>query len=303
MAAPSPRISAPSVLAVHAAGSEVTSPDPVLRVGGMAFANGVLMRSGQSWAWARDDGSVLHGTAASVLDGRPWLRLPVLRSAVSFIEMTAFSLRLHRLNGGRRTMRLLVCLVVCILASVALSSAIHALIPSEMLGGVLLQALGILLALTVLQLGMGSEVWRYHGAEHKVVNAYEARADLQDVAAVQAFSRIHDRCGTNLVLIVFALALLCLPLGVSVVGQALSLVAAVLVVALALELFRLIERAPRSPFSRVVLSGGRTLQRLLTTREPRSEHLVLAGRALLRVVDAEADRLRRTPTLEGASVG
>jgi uncharacterized protein YqhQ len=172
-----------------------------------------------------------------------------------------------------------------------------------MLGGVLLQALGILLALTVLQLGMGSEVWRYHGAEHKVVNAYEARTDPQDVGAVQGFSRIHDRCGTNLVPIVFALALLCLPLGASAVGQVLSLVAAVLVVAVALELFRLIERAPRSPFSRGVLFAGRTLQRVLTTREPRSEHLVLAGRALLQVVEAEADRLRRVPTLEAAPAG
>ena len=289
MAAPSPRISAPSSLA---AGSDVASPAPVLRVGGMAFANGVVMRSGRSWAWARDDGTVLHGTAASLLDGRPWLRLPVLRSAVSFIEMTAFSLRLHRLNGRRRTTRLFVCLVICILASVALSSAVHALIPSEMLGGVLLQVLGVLLALAVLQVGMGTEVWRYHGAEHKAVNAYEARADLRDVTAVQSFSRIHDRCGTNLVAIVLVLALLCLPLGASALGQALSLVVGVLVIAVALELFRLIERAPRSPFSRAVLFGGRTLQRVLTTREPRPEHLALAGKALLGVVEAESARGR-----------
>jgi uncharacterized protein YqhQ len=287
MAAPSPRISRSAPNAAASA-----SATPVLRVGGMAFANGVLMRSGASWAWARDDGTVLHGTAASLLDARPWLRFPVLRSAVSFVEMTALSLRLHRLNGRRRTTRLLVCLVVCILASVALSSAIHALVPNEMLGGVLLQALGILLALAVLQVGMGAEVWRYHGAEHKAVNAYEARADLRDTAAVQTFSRIHDRCGTNLVAIVFVLALLCLPLGEGLLGQALSLAAAVLVIAVALELFRLVERAPQSPLSRAVLFGGRTLQRALTTREPRSEHLDLAGRALLGVVEAESARLR-----------
>ena len=141
----------------------------------MAFANGVVMRSGSSWAWARDDGTVLHGTSASLLEDRRWLRLPVLRSAVSFIEMTAFSLRLHRLNGGRRSVRLLAFLIVCILASVALSSAVHAVIDSQILGGVVLQASGMLLALAVLQLGMGTQVWRYHGAEHKVVNAYEAR--------------------------------------------------------------------------------------------------------------------------------
>ena len=84
----------------RAAVGDTSARAPILRVGGMAFANGVLMRSGTSWAWARDDGTVLHGTVTPMLEGRPWLRLPVLRSAVSFIEMTALSLKLHRLNGG-----------------------------------------------------------------------------------------------------------------------------------------------------------------------------------------------------------
>ena len=253
----------------------------------MAFANGVVMRSGNSWAWARDDGTVLQGTSA-VLKDRRWLRLPMVRSAASLVEMTAFSLRLHRLNGGRRSARLLVFLALCILASVALSSAVHALIDSQMLGGVVLQTLGVLLALAVLQLGMGAQVWRYHGAEHKVVNAYEARTDLRDLAAVQGFSRIHDRCGTNLVVIVFALTLLCVPMGHGALGQALSLVAAVVVIAVALELFRLIERSPLSPLSRAVLFGGRTLQRVVTTREPCEEHLDLASKALLVVLEAES---------------
>ena len=290
-----PAASSPSNSSDLAAVGHAPAPGPILRVGGMAFANGVLMRSGTSWAWARDDGTVLHGTVASVLEGRRWLRLPVLRSAVSFIEMTALSLRLHRLNGGRRSVRLLVCLAICILASIALSSAVHALVDNQMLGGLVMQASGVLLALAVLQMGMGSEVWRYHGAEHKVVNAYEARADLRDVAAVKSFSRIHDRCGTNLVAIVLALALLCLPMGDSALAQALSLVSAVLVIAVALELFRLIERSPRSPLSRVVLLGGRTLQRLLTTREPSPEHLHLASKALLAVIEAESGKSQAAP--------
>jgi hypothetical protein len=60
-----------------------------------------------------------------------------------------------------------------------------------------------------------------------------------------------------------------------------------------LELFRLIERSSRSPFSRAVLFFGRTLQRVLTTREPRSEHLDLASRALLGVVESESVSLHQ----------
>jgi uncharacterized protein YqhQ len=254
----------------------------------MAFSNGVLMRSGASWAWARDDGTILHGTAAPILDSRAWLRLPVLRSAVAFIDMAAFSLRLHRLNGRRRTGRLLVWLAVCIVASIALSSVIHALIHDPLAGAVVQQLLGIALALAVLQLGMGTEVWRYHGAEHKAVNAYEKGVDLDDGAAVLACSRIHDRCGSNLVLVVFVLGFLSLPMGDSLLGQALSPFIAVVVIALALELFRLVERSPRSPLSRAVLLGGRTLQRVLTTREPGPGHIALASRALLQVIDSES---------------
>jgi uncharacterized protein YqhQ len=64
-------------------------------------------------------------------------------------------------------------------------------------------------------------------------------------------------------------------------------------VAVALELFRLIERSPRSPFSGAVLFAGRTLQRVLTIREPRSEHLDLASRALLGVIEAESVSLHQ----------
>ena len=157
----------------------------------------------------------------------------------------------------------------------------------------MLQVLGLLLALAVLQVGMGAEIWRYHGAEHKAVNAYEARADLCDVAAVGAFSRIHDRCGTNLVLVVIGLTLLYIPFERSgPLGQALSLVAALFALAGALELLRLFQRRPRWLLSRAVLACGRALQRLLTTRDPGPEHLALACAALRRVVELESAAAR-----------
>lgn len=104
-----------------------------------------------------------------------------------------------------------------------------------------------------------------------------------------AYSRIHDRCGTNLVVItVFLLMLGYLPLGGLVVGEALGGVYAVLVVVVSFELLRLIVRRPRWLVSRVILAGGRALQRCVTTREPAREHLELACAALRRVTDLES---------------
>jgi uncharacterized protein YqhQ len=259
-----------------------------LRVGGMAFGNGVLMRAGRHWAWARSDGSLLHGVLPARLSRWRGSRLPLVRSVAGFVEMLALSAHLHRRNGARRTGRLVLWLAILIAASVGISALLQGLVHDQLLAGAVLQAAGLLLALGVLQLGMGAEVWRYHGAEHKAVNAYEAGADLEDFVAVGAHSRIHDRCGTNLVAVVVPLSLLLVPLEQGALGELVSLPAAVLCIAGALELFRLLQRRPRWLVSRAVLAAGRGLQRLVTTRDPGPEHLALACAALVRVVELES---------------
>lgn len=259
-----------------------------LRVGGMAFGNGVLMRAGRHWAWARADGSVLHGVLPARLARLRVSRVLLLRSVAGFVEMLALSAHLHRLNGARRTGRLLLWLAVLLAASAGLSVVVQGLVHQQLLAGIILQLAGLLLALAVLQLGMGPEVWRYHGAEHKAVNAYEAGADLDDAVAVSAFSRIHDRCGTNLVAVVVPLSLLLVPLGEGPAGQIVAPAAALVCIAAALELFRLLQCHPRWLLSRAVLALGRALQRAVTTRDPRPEQLALACAALTRVVELES---------------
>jgi hypothetical protein len=254
----------------------------------MAFGNGVLMRAGRHWAWARDDGSLLHGAVPAQFGGSRWARLPVVRSLLGLAGILALSVRLHRRNGRRRGARLLLWLAALVAASVLAAPLVYAHVRPPLLADTAMQVLGVLLALAVLRLGMGAEVWRYHGAEHKAVNAYEGGADLTDVASVGAFSRIHDRCGTNLVAIVLLLALLLVPAWQGWLGELASLAVGVGCVAVAFELFRLIQRRPRLLISRAALSVGRVLQRTVTTRDPRPEQLALACAALVRVVELES---------------
>jgi uncharacterized protein YqhQ len=259
-----------------------------VRVGGMAFGNGVLMRGPHFWAWARADGTVLDGPVRTSLDRHRWLRLPLLRSLVVFVEMMGLTVHLHRRNGFRRGVVLLAWLGLSLAFSYGLSLTLPQLIASPLLASILVQILGLGFGLVALRQGLGPTVWRYHGAEHKAVNAYEAGADLGDAAAVMGYSRIHDRCGTNLVVIMVILLVLgYMPLDGLAVPGVLGVVYALLVIAGSLELFRLIGRRPRSPVSRVALSGGRALQRCLTTREPEHEHVELACVALRRVLELE----------------
>jgi uncharacterized protein YqhQ len=258
-----------------------------LRVGGMALGNGVLMRGKRYWAVARDDGTVLDGPVRSLLDRHRVLRLPILRGAVGLGEMIVFSLRLHGRGGMRLNGRLLAALALCGVAAALLGEVFPGAGTGSLLSGAVLELATVLLGLLALHWGMGGEVWRYHGAEHKAVNAYEAGADLSDATTVLSFSRIHDRCGTNLVVIVIVLSLAWLPLSGGPLGAALSPLYALLAITVAFELFRLVTRRPHLPACRAVLAGGKALQRCLTTRDPRPEQQQLACRALRRVVELE----------------
>jgi uncharacterized protein YqhQ len=69
-----------------------------MRVGGMAFGNGVFMRGPNYWAWAREDGTVVDAPVHTLLKRHRWLRAPVLRSIVTLAEMFALTFALHRRN-------------------------------------------------------------------------------------------------------------------------------------------------------------------------------------------------------------
>lgn len=47
---------------------------------------------------------------------------------------------------------------------------------------------------------------RYHGAEHKAINAYEAGAPM-DVEHVKKYSRLHPRCGTSFLFIILVISI------------------------------------------------------------------------------------------------
>jgi len=50
-------------------------------------------------------------------------------------------------------------------------------------------------------------LFRYHGAEHKNVNAYEKNVDLE-IADIQAQTTIHPRCGTSFMFFVLLIGIL-----------------------------------------------------------------------------------------------
>jgi uncharacterized protein YqhQ len=268
-----------------------TAANPPIRVGGMAFGNGVLMRGPHYWAWATEGREVAYAPVRSLLYRRRLGRIPLLRSLISFAEMVVLMFSLHRKNGLRRGVRFAVFIIAALALDMGLSIVVPFVVHNVFLANIVLAILAFGVGIFAMRLGLGKAIWRYHGAEHKAVNAYEGGADLQDMEQVNRFSRVHDRCGTNLAVIALFITVVSY-----FVLQSLPLifggVYALLVIAVSLEFFRLIGSRPGARTTRAVLAGGRALQRSVTTSEPGVEHLELACAALRCVVELEVG-LRR----------
>jgi uncharacterized protein YqhQ len=112
-------------------------------------------------------------------------------------------------------------------------------------------------------------LYGYHGAEHKVINAFEAGAPLTPESAAR-FPLEHPRCGTAflLVVVLFSIILFALMGPLPLAWRLLSRVLLVPVLAgLAYEYLRFTARHIANPLIKLIVVPNLAMQRL-TTREP-----------------------------------
>ena len=132
-------------------------------------------------------------------------------------------------------------------------------------------------------------IFQYHGAEHKVVNAYERKADLAP-ETVAGYSNLHPRCGTSFLLFVMVISIVVfsfIPHESSLWVKALMrLVLLPAIAGISYEALRLSARKTDSPLFRALIAPGLLLQRL-TTREPDLPQIEVAIASFRRVVPAK----------------
>jgi uncharacterized protein YqhQ len=129
------------------------------------------------------------------------------------------------------------------------------------------------------------KVFEYHGAEHKVIHAYEA-CGRPDAEFAQQFSTRHPRCGTGFLLLVMVISVFVF----SIVGKpsvqwlVLSrLIGIPVIIGIAYEIgIKWAGRSHGLP-ARMLVWPGIQLQRL-TTREPSMDQLLVAAAALEEVI-------------------
>ena len=252
-----------------------------VKAGGQALADGVLMRTEKAWAIARADGSLEVGAIPPTRMGKvPVLRVLVGLGAGLKLGVVRGVLRkgapdrpdVHR--SRRANMRFLQAALIGELAVMVLGRWLaHGNVPAWIarIEGVL----PWLVVLAVLRLATPTSLWRYHGAEHKAVTAHEHGVDLSDPSAVLRCTRIHNRCGTNLVFMMGVVSYF-----VTRVPAVLEAPVFLLLLGVSVETLSLASRRPRFLLSRLLLAGGKLLQWVVTTREPTLEEQAIGCRAL-----------------------
>ncbi len=137
-------------------------------------------------------------------------------------------------------------------------------------------------------------VFQYHGAEHKVINAFEAGWPLT-VEHVQRASRLHYRCGSSFILFTVMISLFLYlfvptdPLWLRIANR-LALIPVVLGVSF--EVLQFTNKLRDIPLLSWLGYPGLWLQRL-TTKEPDDDQVEVAIASFQRLLDLEAEAERK----------
>ncbi len=144
-------------------------------------------------------------------------------------------------------------------------------------------------------------LYRYHGAEHKTINAYERGVELVP-EKVKECSRIHDRCGTSFLFIVLIINIVLITLASWALRIYLienpvlkffanlgaEVVLLPLIAGVAYEILKFFAKFDNK-FVLIFKAPGMLLQKALTTREPDEEMLEVAIAAFKKVLEMDAD--------------
>ncbi|PXW85037.1 uncharacterized protein YqhQ [Pseudogracilibacillus auburnensis] len=129
-------------------------------------------------------------------------------------------------------------------------------------------------------------VFQYHGAEHKVINAYENNLPLT-VENVQKQSRLHYRCGSSFILFTVFVGIFVYmfvatdPLWWRIVNR---IILIPIVIGLSFEVLQLTNMVRNVPILKVLGYPGLWLQ-LLTTKEPDDDQVEVALHSFQKVLE------------------
>lgn len=280
---------------------------------------------GIALAVRRPDGTIVkefRNTSTLAKKGTVW-GLPVIRGAVAFVESLVSGMKVTTRSAelygeeeveepsrferwlseklGKSAMD--VAMVVAVILAIFLSFGLFFFLPTLVTqvipwgdtapkilkslteGGVRL----IIFLFYIFAIGFMKDIGRlymYHGAEHKVISAYEHDAEMRP-EYIKKYSRFHARCGTNYLFLVMAISILIYAILPYSDNFFLRLLTRLLFLPIVAGVsYEVLKAAAASDclLARIARTPGMALQKL-TTREPDLEMIEVALAAFDLAID------------------
>lgn len=296
-----------------------------IAIGGQAVKEGVVMRGPENIATAlrRKDGTVeiKKEKFLSITKKKKIFNIPVVRGFVSLIEMFSISLKTLEFSFERAeldepgevkkkskfmsTAEAILTYVV----SFALALAIFSYLPYQVaywsglqrdsiyfniFTGIFRILLFIVYVWLISLIKEIARIFEFHGAEHKVVSAYEKDKELS-YDYIKDFSTLHPRCGTSFVFIVLIISIFVFSIidflvkthfgvpGLMVrIGYHLLFIP--VISGISYEVLKVSAKFRDNAFVKILLIPGMLLQRI-TTKEPDQGQVEVAVFALKSALD------------------
>ena len=280
--------------------------------GGQAVIEGVMMRGSQGVAIAvrKPDNDIIieRRPVNSITKKLPFLKWPFLRGTIMLfesliigIQALAFSANQaaegegEELSTWEMALTIGLALVLGILLFVVAPTAGARLLYKTFSSNVLINffeglfriLIFLLYVIAISRMKDIQRVFQYHGAEHKVINAYEAGVELT-VENIRGYSQLHPRCGTSFLLIVMVIMILIFSLfgKQDLVMRIVSRIVLLPVVAgVSYEVLKLSAKYCDSALMKIIITPGLWLQKM-TTRDPDEGQIEVAVQALKAVLPA-----------------
>jgi uncharacterized protein YqhQ len=293
-------------------------PEQHFSYGGQAVLDGVMIRGRKGYAVAcrLADGEIR-------VDKQPWvplsqrhrlLNLPVLRGTPALIDAMVIGYRSLMLSADYAAesegikppttfqygLSIGLALVIAIGGFVLAPSAVIQRVGggwllNNVIEGGIRAAFFVGFILLASRMADMRRVFQYHGAEHKVINSFEATGKYRPDDA-EPYGTLHQRCGTSFIFTVLVVGVLAhmlvgWPTSMAVrLGTRLLLLP--LVAGVAYEIIRLAGRHKRSRVLSVLVAPGMWLQRI-TTQPPTPDMVEVAIQALEGALELDGNRESR----------
>lgn len=266
-----------------------------LHIGGQAVFEGVMLKSNNNLAVVvRKQNNKFATYKKSIQKKKKFLTFPLIRGIVNLIEMLELGVKTLIWSSNQvldedesltpkdvffmLTTSILLVVGIFIIAPFYLTKLfVDKGVLFNLIDGVIRI---IFFVAYVLIISISKDVktlFKYHGAEHKVVNCFENNKQLT-LKNVKKFSTIHKRCGTSFIIVVLIMAIIIFSLITSdavLYKIGLRILLMPVIASLAYEFIKIGARHPKNIIFQLFIWPGMLLQKI-TTKEPTNKQLEVA---------------------------